>query len=300
LVVYEDLGSLFAGMPVSDSGMETRVMVAPTSSFKQGKANVVRLRHPRTREPATFLHNPESGHLCELLAFGEEHRCWLIGERLVADGRVFLATPIHPVFLVLPYLCEAERLVPLDQLLEEGELPSTDIVLGSSKGLEVVAERKGAADLNVWKFDKEKALIWLEERVTRVTKVLQRQAIDLTQGAVSSNFRLAGPEQTYDDYRLCALGLVTEYLLPDLAAALQERLGIEEKKASVGQFKRQSVGGQGDGPKPKKAKQEGPTEDYSKKAVKALVKEEDNAKMKALKASAKGTKSIASFFSKKN
>ena len=102
----------------------------------------------------------------------------------------------------------------------------------------MVAERKGAADLNVWKFDKEKALIWLEERVTRVTKVLQRQAIDLTQvynkiqplqrtpqpllqGAVSSNFRLAGPEQTYDDYRLCALGLVTEYLLPDLAAALQ-------------------------------------------------------------------------------
>ena len=96
----------------------------------------------------------------------------------------------------------------------------------------------------------------------------------LCQGAVSSNFRLAGPEQTYDDYRLCALGLVSEYLLPDLATALQvspekrnrlthfssffqERLGIEEKKASIGQFKRQSVGGQGDGPKPKKAKQEG-------------------------------------------
>ena len=109
----------------------------------------------------------------------------------------------------------------------------------------------------------------------------------LCQGAVSSNFRLAGPEQTYDDYRLCALGLVSEYLIPDLATALQvspeeltfdpffllffrkdwalthfssffqERLGIEEKKASIGQFKRQSVGGQGDGPKPKKAKQEG-------------------------------------------
>ena len=40
----------------------------------QSQANVVRLRHPRTREPASFLHNPESGHLCELLAFGEEHR----------------------------------------------------------------------------------------------------------------------------------------------------------------------------------------------------------------------------------
>ena len=97
---------------------------------------------------------------------------------------------------------------------------------------------------------------------------------------------------------------------------LQERLGVEEKKPSLGQFKRQSVGGQ-DGPKPKKAKHEGhfeyllwylvnclnefpgPAEDYSKKAVKAIAKEEESAKVKALKASAKGTKSIASFFAKK-
>ena len=43
----------------------------------------------------------------------------------------------------------------------------------------------------------------------------------------------------------------------------------------------------------------GPAEDYSKKAVKALPKEEESAKVKALKASAKGTKSIASFFAKK-
>ena len=86
---------------------------------------------------------------------------------------------------------QAERLVPLDQLLEEAELPSTDIVLSSTKGLEVVAESKGAADLNVWKFDKEKALSWLEERVARVTKVLQRQAIDLTQ-VLATNFNFYG------------------------------------------------------------------------------------------------------------
>jgi len=285
-------------MPVADSGMETRVVVAPTTCLSQGQAKVVQLRHPRTREPASFLHNPDTGTLCELLAFAEEHRSWLIGERLMADGRIFLATPVHPVLLVLPYLYQAERLVPLDQLIEEAEFPATDNVLGGTKGLEVVAESKGDSDLNVWKFDKEKTLAWLEERVGRVAKVLQRQAIDLTQGAVSSNFRLAGPEQTYDDYRLCAFGVVSEYLLPELADALQERIGVEEKKPSLGQFKRQSVGGQ-DGPKPKKAKHEGPAEDYSKKAVKALAKEEESAKVKALKASAKGTKSIASFFAKK-
>ena len=114
-------------------------------------------------------------------------------------------------------------------------------------------------------------------------------------------------------------------MLKFLKIDFQERLGVEEKKPSLGQFKRQSVGGQ-DGPKQKKAKLEGqfkccnivvdstadfffncfiaslslgPAEDYSKKAVKALPKEEESAKVKALKASAKGTKSIASFFAKK-
>ena len=113
-------------------------------------------------------------------------------------------------------------------------------------------------------------------------------------------------------------------MLKFLKIDFQERLGVEEKKPSLGQFKRQSVGGQ-DGPKQKKAKLEGqfkccnivvdstadfffncfiaslslgPAEDYSKKAVKALPKEEESAKVKALKASAKGTKSIASFFKK--
>ena len=76
---------------------------------------------------------------------------------------------------------QADRLVPLDQLMEDPTFPATDGVLGGTKGLEVVAERKGDADLNVWKFDKEKALTWLEERVDKVAKVLQRQGIDLTQ-----------------------------------------------------------------------------------------------------------------------
>jgi len=50
----------------------------------------------------------------------------------------------------------------------------------------------------------------------------------------------------------------------------------------------------------KKAKLEGPTEDYSKSYKKPEVKEESKgAKEKALAKSAKGTKNIMSFFGKK-
>ena len=136
-----------------------------------------------------------------------------------------------------------------------------------------------------------------------------------------------------DDYRLCAFGVVSEYLLPQLADALQVsptwqylklhryppgktwRWGEETFPWSV----QKTICWW---PRWTQAKESqawrslwifivtsgqlshnewfpGPAEDYSKKAVKAIAKEEETAKVKALKASAKGTKSIASFFAKK-
>jgi len=275
-------------MPVA-AGQETRVLVAPSTMLGGEEARVVSLRHPRTREAASFLLEPATGALAELLAFQEEHRAWFLGQQVVADGRLLLATPVSPLLLVLPYLVAAERLVPLDQLLEDQDFPLAATLLAETKGLEAVAERKGAADLNVWKYSEERAAVWLEGR-----------AIDLTQGAVSHNYRQAGAAQPQtEDYLRCALGIVSEYLPAALATALEARLGLQQAQQETKGAKRMSVGGQKEGPKPKKVKQEGPSEDYSKAAVKAVVKEEQTAKQKALAASAKGTKSISSFFAKK-
>ena len=107
-----------------------------------------------------------------------------------------LATPVHTVLLALPYLAKAERLVPLDQMLEDQmlEFPLTEELVGPmwSAGLEQVAESKGQADLNVWKYSPERTLVWLEGRVSRVAAVLERQGIDLTGGAASLSYRPAG------------------------------------------------------------------------------------------------------------
>ncbi len=97
-------------IPVSQAGkLETRVVVLPSAAL------------PPDQETAlhTVRHNPAAGHLCELLAYTEEHRTWFVGQKLVADGRLVLATPVHPVLLAMPYLAKAERLVPLDQMLED-------------------------------------------------------------------------------------------------------------------------------------------------------------------------------------
>ena len=114
---------------------------------------------------------------------------------MVADGRLLLATPVNPIFLLLPLLQKQERLVPLDQLLEDSDFPLTEEVLGATKGLEVVADSKGTADLNVWKYNSSLCLAWLEARVGRVAAVLQQQGIDLSQGAKSLHYRAAGEKE---------------------------------------------------------------------------------------------------------
>jgi len=202
-------------MPVSDSKQETKVMLVPSVSLHDSSADdmkVVSLRHPGTGTTARFVHCPRSGSLAELLAFGEEHRAWFLGHRILQDGKLLLATPVNPVFLVLPYLAKAERLVPLDQMLEDADFPLTDSILSEVKGLEVIAERKGDKDLNVWKFNSELALEWLEGRVIKVGGVLQQQGIDLTGGAQSHTYRNSGAQPTKEEYSRYALGIVSEYL----------------------------------------------------------------------------------------
>ena len=179
----------------------------------------------------------------------------------MADGRIFLATTVHPVFLALPYLAGAERLVPLDTMLEDPEFPETEEVLGAvlnTAALEAVADMKGAADLNVWKYSEEKAVAWAEKRVRRVAELLQRVGADCRGGASSTIY--SGSAASPEEYLRCGLGVVSEYLQPGLATATAVRLNLppeakpEPKSAGKGN-KRQS-GEQGSQPN-KKVKLEG-------------------------------------------
>ncbi|KAF8973124.1 ribonuclease H2, subunit B [Flammula alnicola] len=73
---------------------------------------VLRLPHPRTGLPSLFLpvewlpsmpENPAS--LLEIQAVSPtEERSWIMGEEVVADGKLLSMTPIDPAFLLLPIM----------------------------------------------------------------------------------------------------------------------------------------------------------------------------------------------------
>jgi len=293
-------------MPVPDSQAVTRVMLVSEAALENAADSslmVVKLRHPKTEAPACFLYNSHTHQIFEMLSFNEEYRSWFLEERVIPDGGIYLSSPVSPLLLALPYMAKADKLVPLDQVLEDDDCPRTDSILPaclSPSLLSHIAERKGAEDLNVWKYQEAQALEWLAGRVDRVAKVLAKQRVDLSSGAKSLNFK--SEEQGGDtDYQRMGLGILQEYLSEDMATKLVTKLNLPEEKVKPGaggQKRLSEVAGSGDTPRAKKAKVE-PLEDYTKGEAKAAVKDEQSAKQKALAQSAKGSKSITSFFTKK-
>jgi hypothetical protein len=195
---------------------------------------------------------------------------------------------------------KAERNVPLEDLLDDPDFPHLHMIASLPCGLEKVGTQLGDKDLNVWKYDSDLCLGWLEGRVEQVAKVLQEQRIDLTGGAAALSYKQensSAPKLT--EYTRYSFGIISEYLSSDLSEKLRERLNLPEpEKPSV---KRQSDVSSG-GPPSKKLKttKEEPDEDYSKDYKKGPGKEGDkSAKQKALAKSAEGTKNIMSFFKKK-
>jgi len=289
------------------SGNESRILMVPDESLYQAESNdihIVKLRHPKTFKGCQFLVNKSKNLLFELMNFEEEHRSWFIGSKVNSDGRIILSSPVNPVFLALPYISQASKLIPLDQMLEDPEFPKTDEILVSALGekLEIVADRKGDKDLNVWKYNEEKTIQWLTSKVESISRLLEIKGIDLSGGASSNIYKRTSSNQpTKVDFLKYSFGIIQEYLSPELGSKLEESLNLpkEEKlnDESKGTKRLSSID---DGnSKSKRIKTDGPVEDYSKKISKVPIKEELSSKEKALAASAKGSKNIMSFFKKK-
>ena len=210
------------------------------------------------------------------------------------------------------------------QMLEDADFPDTEAVLVevlTEARLGLVADSKGSKDLNVWKYSEDKTLAWLEAKVTRLAAVFSETEVDTSGGAASSIYRAASSgdgdphhvtryagayaDCADQDCNICsvsrfALGVLQEYLDPDLGQKLEARLDLPKVEAKAGTKRLSSLDTEEEENKPrKKVKSEGPIEDYSKSYKKPVVKDETSSKDKALAQSAKGTKSIMSFFGKK-
>ncbi|GIL44634.1 hypothetical protein Vafri_2157 [Volvox africanus] len=99
------------------------------------------LPDPRTGRSQGFL--LANGSLMEVNRFKQAYNSWLLGDRLLSDGGVFLATVYDPLFVLLPVLdlardkdesCPLGKFKQLEELLYDGSMPGISELLPYARG----------------------------------------------------------------------------------------------------------------------------------------------------------------------
>jgi len=277
-------------------------------------------------DDTTSIKDPENFQFLEVQSINEEYGAWAVGENIIGGTRssAHLCTPSDPLMVILPYLITAKdknMKVPLEDLIhdimtEEDQessekndsscFPIVDEILQSNMitdRLHKIADSVGSKDLNVWKWNEEKSLNFLSAKVHRLEKRLQMNkssiaedgSVDIGYTPGTSTGKRQNSESVDQRYLRLAWEIISDYLPENISIKLAAKLDINLKEShSLTQLA-------------KKAKIDNPTvtgplDDYSKgkKPLSTSVKKaEPTAKQKAASRACVGTKSIASFFTKK-
>ncbi|CAH2010097.1 unnamed protein product [Acanthoscelides obtectus] len=120
-----------------------------------GTPDIVTLRHPNTGEAAVFLFSPANNSVQEVLTFNEGKRSWFIDETVKSDGKMHLSTPIDPIFLGHS----------IRSTLRDEEFPETERLLNLV----------GDEELNAFKYNEERTLMWLKKKIERVAEILKQR-----------------------------------------------------------------------------------------------------------------------------
>lgn len=268
------------------------------TSEEIAELSVVKIELPR--KTSTFIKS-SNGEILELLQFNEKHRSWFIDDSVSSSGKIFVASKFDPVFLFLQYLEKhcTEKAQPLDQILDSAAEIFLEKV--NLKQLRFVADQKGPDDLKAFVFNEEKSLKWLKKKFELTKSSLVQQKI-VTSGVSSANFvqsTLLESENDAEAIDEAALGILAEYISPELSEKLQKILGIVEKSAEASSNKRKSDNLSGGDSKRIKIEEQENSLDTTNTLSQPAAAVKVSSKAKALEKAAKGTKSINSFFTKK-
>ncbi|RLU14754.1 hypothetical protein DMN91_012641 [Ooceraea biroi] len=284
---------------------EQPVVADTVAGMDEDQSEIVRLRHPASNKPAMFVFGSADRTVQEILIFDEKKRSWFINDSVKSDGKLYLSTPIDPIFLVLPYLRKSQLAQPLEQCLWDEDFPDTSrLAQCKNLKLSLVADRKGDESLQAFKFNEDKSLKWLQSKTEKVASVLKQKGIHVSQSAISATYvtSIKSEVATEAEYLRYAYGIVSEYLAEDLSKKLAQHLNIPDETEN----KKRKLSSPKDEVSEKKQKKDSVEESPKKRAVKELSKPEKihkspapGKKELARQRAAAGSKSITSFFKKK-
>jgi len=172
---------------IHDGQPRVMMLIVPEEVVASGGVEFVQLPHPRTGAETLYgllTHKDATVELLELQRARPKRGSWLVGERVVEDGSVVLATPVDATFLALRPLTEAAKtgsFCALDDAVTRG-VPGAAAAAGMrrllrvaslQRGLRRICETRPVAGAEYVRLAAEKTVVsWLRERVEAVATVV--------------------------------------------------------------------------------------------------------------------------------
>ncbi|CAA2975774.1 ribonuclease H2 subunit B [Olea europaea subsp. europaea] len=148
------------------------------------------------------------GVLQELHWFKQSYGSWFLGDYVCEDGRLYTATPVDPVFILLPIFEEARMkkgddlgmFRQLDEIVYIDGYPGYHSLLSiAEKSMQIVCDLKEIGSIKFFRLNDLKVLRWLTYKVHQLKKAIP---------TLDKNYAARDEKDTLFD----AVSIVGEYL----------------------------------------------------------------------------------------
>nr|CDJ89056.1 Ribonuclease H2 domain containing protein [Haemonchus contortus] len=182
------------GPPPSDASYERKFVIVKENSLTN--SHLYLIRHPKNRTPCLYRVNEK--YCEEVVTVGDGFRSWFYGDSVVSDGLIRLFSPVHPLFLALPYFFDTKDVFKeLEEIVCDPECPSITTLLKNEqflKNIDKICDSKEVCDTKVFRFNENLTLEWI------AGDVLDRYSF----------------------------GLLSDYMSPDLTVLAKAHLSIQD------------------------------------------------------------------------
>ncbi len=160
---------------------------------------MIQVYHPRQDSTILFMNGSKFFEVQKTQV--AKYASWFVGQRVIPNKDVMMAAPFDPRFILLPYFEKAgSRYSPIDQIVHSSTLNTPANVKipplehWKQWRLEEVFDvnDKLGDDMIVFRFNKDKTMAWLQNKVEKVAKVLaiqRKRAQQQAQPLFAASFR---------------------------------------------------------------------------------------------------------------
>eukprot|EP01116_Phalansterium_solitarium_P017980 TRINITY_DN4589_c0_g1_i1.p1 TRINITY_DN4589_c0_g1~~TRINITY_DN4589_c0_g1_i1.p1 ORF type:complete len:305 (+),score=68.22 TRINITY_DN4589_c0_g1_i1:50-964(+) len=220
-----------------------RIFVVHGTSETLSEQDLVFTSLPHPKRGCQARYALTKGRILEIQRLIEEPASWFVGDSVQSDGSLYLATPVDPMFLMIPLL-EASRkktdshagvFCALDQVFPDtahtGFAHLHTIAKDASEQLSLLCDLNDKMDEPFYRLNDDKVLRWLRCKVDRLATRLG--ALDNTSavlgGAQSSTFRESSKKAkvSTEELQRAAIGFLSEYVDPKRIEALASSYGFD-------------------------------------------------------------------------